>query len=260
MGNQELHNARSRDIVGKVYPTNNHGILRVINYENTFNVQVEFLNTGFVTSTTYYQITRGQVRDKSGNRLSQRPYYGVGVLGYGGYTPTKLPRAYKVWRSMIMRCYCEAYLKTHPTYKGCRIASEWLDFQNFCEWYINQKKEIDFQLDKDIINKQSKLYSPETCILVPRNINYLFTNAKIRRGDYPIGIRKKKCSNRYEVSCNDGCGRQVSLGTYDSIEMGFNVYKKFKEEIIQKVAEEYRARLDPRAYRALLDYRVEITD
>lgn len=75
MGNQELHNARSRDIVGKVYPTNNHGILRVINYENTFNVQVEFLNTGFVTSTTYYQITRGQVRDKSGNRLSQRPYY-----------------------------------------------------------------------------------------------------------------------------------------------------------------------------------------
>jgi hypothetical protein len=40
----------------------------------------------------------------------------------------------------------------------------------------------------------------------------------------------------------------------------FSAYKVFKEALIKQVAEKYKLQLDPRAYKALLNYEVNIND
>ena len=71
------------------------------------------------------------------------------------------------------------------SYKGVEVCEEWYNFQNFAEWCETQKflnakdvKGKSYQLDKDILVKGNKIYSPDTCCFVPPEINSLFINAK----------------------------------------------------------------------------------
>jgi hypothetical protein len=43
-------------------------------------------------------------------------------------------------------------------------------------------------LDKDILYKGNKIYSPDTCVFVPQEINALFVKNDANRGDLPIGV------------------------------------------------------------------------
>lgn len=260
MANQELYDHRKSSMRGLVYSTQNNGKIRIIEYISTFKINVEFLDTGYTTYTTFYQLMRGQVRDKSTNRLNQNKYCSVGYLGNGGYTPHKFPRAYKLWRSMITRCYCQKFTQTHPTYMDCHVVLEWHNFQNFCDWYINKKKCVDCQLDKDIRIKHNKVYGPETCSLVPKSINYLFPNAKSRRGKYPVGVRIIRSTGKYEASCNNGTGKQQYLGVFDSVEDAFMEYKKIKEKRIKQMAQIHKENLDIQTFDSLMNYQVEISD
>lgn len=79
---------------------------------------------------------------------------------------------------MLNRCCSGKLHKRESTYINCKVCDEWLNFQNFSEWFKNNYYEVEGQrmeLDKDILNKGNKIYSPNTCIFVPHNINNLFT-------------------------------------------------------------------------------------
>ena len=62
-------------------------------------------------------------------------------------------------------------------------------FQNFAKWFDDNKYEVDGRLhiDKDILYPNCKIYSPETCLLIPQRINMLFLNKPNKRG-LPNGI------------------------------------------------------------------------
>lgn len=72
-----------------------------------------------------------------------------------------------MFHNMYNRCYREDYLEKNPQYKGCSICDEWLnDREAFYNWvaenyYIIDGEQID--LDKDILVKGNKVYSPDTC-------------------------------------------------------------------------------------------------
>ena len=55
-------------------------------------------------------------------------------------------------------------------------------------------------------------------------------------------------------------GRSEWLGSFNTEIEAFNAYKKAKETYIKEIANNFNRQIDPRAYNALMNYRVEITD
>lgn len=166
--------------------------------------------------------------------------------------------AYQVWLNMIKRCYDEKVISRRECYRGCSVCDEWLRLSNFLSWYQEHCKP-GHQIDKDILFKGNKIYSPETCLGVPRRINALFISARATRGKYPIGVCEHH--KKYEAQINYGHGT-VRLGRYNTVEEAFFAYKSAKEAYIKQVAQEYydRGEITKKAYDALMAYEIEITD
>ena len=112
--------------------------------------------------------------------------YGIGTLGTfkdGSKPKTKKDgkhtREYKLWQSMLMRCYSKKYHEKQPTYKDCTVCQRWLVFVNFLEdlplienyelWRDNPNSRV--CLDKDIKVKGNKVYSLDTCKFVSNSDN-----------------------------------------------------------------------------------------
>ena len=198
-----------------------------------------------------------------------RSVYGIGYLGEGKYKVLengKHTRIYQTWIDMLKRCYDEKYHEKHPTYKDCKVCEEWHDFQNFAEWYYNNYYEIEgerMHLDKDILIKRNKVYSPETCVFVPQAINSLFIKRQNNRGESVIGTTPYQ--GKYMAQCSiinpkTGKSKREYLGIYDTQEKAFEVYKYYKEKNIKIVADYFKGQIPQKLYNALYNYEVENDD
>lgn len=114
-------------------------------------------------------------------------------------------------------------------------------------------------LDKDILVKNNKIYSPDTCIFVPMRINKLFVKGNPDRRTHIINVYDVGYG-KYQARCKKGTQRYENLGSFNTIEEAFNVYKKEKEKYIQSIADEYKAKIPRKLYDAMYKYEVEITD
>ena len=79
----------------------------------------------------------------------------------------------------------------------------------------------------------------------------------------PIGVYERKLvdGSSYMAYLNkNGC--RVNLGTYYSVEEAFAAYKQAKEAHIQEIATRYYndGKITEKVYKALINYKVEITD
>lgn len=192
-----------------------------------------------------------------------------GYLGEGRYKVSengKITRVYQIWNDMLRRCYSEEYHKKHLTYIDCEVYKDWLNFQNFGKWDKENYYKINnetMNLDKDILVKHNKIYSPDTCIYVPQTINKLFIKCDKARGDSPIGTSTEH--SKFRVRCHminpeTGKSKGENLGLYDTQEKAFEVYKYYKEKNIKQVADYYKGQIPQKLYNALYEYEVEITD
>jgi hypothetical protein len=167
---------------------------------------------------------------------------------------------YRKWKMMFYRCYDSKFKASAETYQGCEVGQAFHRFQNFAEWCNNQAgfKE-GFQLDKDILVKGNKIYSPETCVFVPHEINSLLTKADKMRGDLPVGVSWHSRDQVFTVKINTANGAK-HVGYFSNVSDAFEAYKVTKEKHIQRVAEKYVDVIDRRCYDALMNYKVEVTD
>lgn len=186
--------------------------------------------------------------------------YGIGFLGNGKYSVGKDRAAYRTWSGILSRCYSEKTKERHKSYEGCIVCNEWLNFQNFAEFYYGNIRENGWQIDKDILCKNNKIYSPQTCLIVPSEINKLFVKRKRHRGDLPIGVHYESSRGRYKASLHDGSGKTKFLGRFHTAEEAFRAYKEAKEKIIRRKALEYHGVISEKLFNALMNYQVEITD
>lgn len=159
----------------KTYQTNSCGTLKIIRYKNSTNVLVEFCVTGFRTTVAADRITRGTVKD-----YLHPTVYGKGYVGEGLYLPSinrNHTKQYSTWKGMLGRCYSEKKLIERPTYQGCSVSDEWLNFQVFAKWFDENYIE-GFELDKDCIFKGNKVYNPQTCMFVSQLTNLQQAHSK----------------------------------------------------------------------------------
>ena len=241
--------------------------MKIIEYNGYKDIIVEFQDKHKAKiHTTYQHFEKGDVKNPCYPSV-----YGVGYIGEGKYKVSvngKMTKAYRYWNDMLKRCYDPYYLNKKPTYRDCFICDEWLNFQNFAEWWeeniynCNNERIV---LDKDILVKGNKIYSPETCILVPERINSLFTKCDRKRGKYPIGTHKyidKRYGKEYIIAQCNTLEKNEYLGCFplDKPFQAFYSYKIFKENYIKKVANEYKDLIPKKLYDALYRYEVEIND
>lgn len=182
---------------------------------------------------------------------------GIGINDVPGAVKTE---EYKLWANMLTRSYNEKLHQRQPTYSDCETSSEFLVFSKFYNWCQSQIgfNQPNFELDKDLLEKGNREYHPDKCVFIPREINSALKTKKRSRGDLPIGVTKKNFSS-YVAQLNDSLGK-IYLGTFPTPEQAFQAYKHAKEDHLKLLANKYRDQIDPRAYEALMNYKVDITD
>lgn len=231
----------------------------IIKYDNSQNVLVKF-EDGFICNTQYDSFKKGITKNPF-----DKSVYGIGYMGAGKYKSkidSKMTVQYDRWKHMLSRCYSDKYQVKQPTYIGCSVSDEWLNFQNFAEWYDKNYYEIDghiMDLDKDILCKGNKIYSSKTCVFAPSNINTLFVKNDIIRGIYPIGVCFDKLINKFKATYRNK-NIKKHLGVFETSLEAFNAYKLYKEKFIKITAEQYKKCIPIQLYTAMIKYQVEITD
>lgn len=243
--------------------------MKIVEYEDSRNIIVEFQDK-YKTKikTKYIYFKNGGVKNPYDKETCNIGYHGVGK--YKGYIKGKCTKAYQSWNDMLIRCYDPYYLNKYPSYINCYVCKEWHNFQNFAEWYEENYYECNGErmcLDKDILVKGNKIYSPETCVIVPNRINVLFTKKQNHRGKYPIGVTYIKRDDKLSVCCNifdkeKQKPKSKFLGHFPTSKpfQAFYAYKIFKENYIKQVADEYKDFIPKKLYDALYKYEVEIND
>lgn len=126
---------------------------------------------------------------------------------------------YARWSHMINRCY--GVRSKNPSYKGCTVCEEWRYFSKFRAWMEPQNWEGK-ELDKDLICPGNKVYAPELCTFVSKEINAFLTDRRNHRGDYKIGVAKYH--NKYRAYISNQKGGMLYLGLYGTEDEAFNAW------------------------------------
>lgn len=176
-------------------------------------------------------------------RKKSKLVYGVGVndadyeIRYKQDGVVVLCPFYAKWEGMLKRCYCVKYHVKKPTYIDCSVCSEWLNFSNFKAWMEKQDWQGK-QLDKDLIFRNNKVYSPDTCVFVDATANAFTTDCKASRGAWPIGVYFDAQSNRFMASCSNPFKKKLErLGSFSCPTEAHQAWKKRKHELACQLAE-----------------------
>ena len=254
-----LNDVNYKGCVGMVFKSKSSGDFKILKYNDRANVEIQFLKTGFEMVARLNHIRNGKVKDPYSPSV-----HGVGILG------TKYPstingvhtKEYGLWSSMLERCYSDGFKNKRPTYEGCEVSDKFKSYEYFYEWC---NKQVGFNnqgwhLDKDLLIKGNKIYSENTCIFIPAEINSLLIKCTASRGECLIGVYWSKTANAFvaRVSRNKGCSEH--LGLFNTEIEAFKAYKIAKESFVKEQAEKWKDKIDIRAYNALMNYEVSIND
>ena len=243
-------------------------LMKIVEYINANNITIEFQDK----FKSHVHVIWKDFKD--GN--IKNPYYpsvfGIGATGnkydvcyIDENGKKKNTKEYQTWLSMLHRCFDKKEKLRNPTYKDVTCCDEWLYYESFYEWLHSQEnfdkwKVLDKSaLDKDIIIKGNKIYSPETCCLVPVNVNSLFVKNNANRGSLPIGVTLH--NNKYRAQLQKE-NKYITFKSRKTYEEAFKDYKDAKEKWIKQVAQdEYdRGNITKKCYDAMMNYQVEISD
>lgn len=250
---------------GMIYSSNNYGDFEIIEkvenyykqnegYKTEKFYKIRFINTKEEQICARTAILNGEIYD-----YKYPSIFEIGFLGGTKYNGNVNYYEFNIFKNIIERCYkknCSSYISYGA--KGVKVAKEWHNFQNFCEWYINEKqkyknlKNLQLDLDKDLkcLQKQSKIYSKETCILLPTDINCFLAGEHKTVGITPKFINDElyfESKIRYKNKiCN--------LGTFKSFEEAKIAYAKEKKKYWLELLEQYKNILPKEYYNLCLQY------
>lgn len=140
---------------------------------------------------------------------------------------------YETWRGVIRRCCSDSFKNKNPTYKDCTVCEEWKFFSNFKAWMEKQDWQGK-QLDKDLLVYGNKIYGPEFCCFVDREVNTFFTCEKNTKNG-PIGCHFR--NGKYIVSV--GGKNRKNLGTFENSETALSTWVMAKSSLAEDLELKY---------------------
>lgn len=241
-------------LVGQVRNTNEGGSFTVIEFHSATNVIIRHNDEhGHIAKVSSCQVRNGNIRNPFYPTL-----YGVAYMGVGKHKAKikgKSVQHYSIWTGAVMRCYCPVRLAKRPSYNGCTLSKEFLCYQNFAEWYTTHESYgLGYELDKDLLVKGNKVYSAETCTLIPREINLAIRTDRKKNSDLPVGVLENKIGG-YIAGVRIK-SKDCHLGTFNTVEEASAAYVKAKEAYVKEVALEWKDKVEPKAFEALMNWTV----
>lgn len=191
---------------------------------------LECINHGFFKTTPYTHLKSNSAGGCQKCKIDKHrgKVYGKGINDI--YNVSK--RCYRVWTEMLKRCYDEKYHHRENSYIICEVCDEWLILSNFKRWFDENYVE-GYELDKDILGKGSKIYSPSTCCFVPKQLNNLIKGEFKRKNDLPKGVEMR--GSKYLARIRDN-GKYIRLGLYEDVNLAHEAYLNAKRKIIYNTA------------------------
>lgn len=161
-------------------------------------------------------------------------FLGIGYIGVGKYKTKENKKATKVyisWSGILERAYSDNYHKTRPTYKNVTVCEEWHNFQNFAEWFYEKSNyQEGWALDKDLLSENNKVYSPETCIFIPPELNGFLANNTSANTSGATGVHFEKSTGKFMARITDVVSKErLYLGVFNTIKEAENVYNNARK-------------------------------
>jgi hypothetical protein len=155
---------------------------------------------------------------------------------------------YRAWKNMLTRCHDPKYQAANPTYIGCSVVPEWHVFMTFRAWML-ERDWRGMQLDKDLLFPGNKVYGPEACAFISRELNSFTTDSAATRGEFPIGVCWHKQIGKFQARCrNPFTDKQEHLGYFTCQDAAHEAWRSRKRELSLQLAAEQS---DPRLAAAL---------
>lgn len=131
------------------------------------NAIIKFIESGYLNIASEQQIKSGDVS----KYVLGKAYIKCEVSNLLELFGT---RVWSIWINLIRRCYSGKM----PVWDNVQICPEWDNFINFAKWH-NENSIDGFEMDKDLLSKSYKIYSPITCCFIPKIINVFIKSDKI---------------------------------------------------------------------------------
>jgi len=238
--------------IGKFFQTKAGHQFEVVAREDNGRFKIKFKSpVEYEQSVHGSNIISGSIANAFIPSHSGKGYLGLGRSGAES-------KVYRTWAGMLKRCY--DYRPKAVTYHDCVVCNEWLHLKNFEDWFIEQVVQEEWELDKDLLIKGNKIYSPTTCVFLPREINAFLTSRKNHRGEWPIGVTYHSRIGKWQATCNTNGWTEPYIGVYTSPNEAFLAYKEVKERYAKHLAEKWSGVIDVKAIEALQFYSIDISD
>lgn len=227
-----------------------------VNEKQYYAIRKHFKATGDDSEETITKICSDfmYIDDDYRKKDSVPTVAGVGYHGCSDYDSES--RSYKVWSSMLQRCYNSNVQKIAPAYADCTVCPEWHNYANFRKWWDEHYYETGIErmeLDHNILAKGNDEYGPSTAAIVPHLINCLVTYEKSNNIGLPIGVYKD--GDRYRAESNY-LGQTKKLGTFKTAAEAGEAYVQYKEDLIKKMAGKYHKTIQYSVYESLINWKI----
>ena len=208
-----------------------------------------------------FDIKRSHVRSGKFRTPLCKTVYGVVYIGNGPYVcrleDGTMTRSYSVWSNILRRCYTNYKSdEKHKTYVNVEVCDEWMNYQNFAQWYCDKSSRydgsnIEYHVDKDLLshNHRGSLYSPETCCLLPRLLNCALQEERSTNNKYH-GVNND--GNKFYFTLSKKCKNYVKR--FDTETEALDAFNSAKYEYLLELANEYRQFLDHNVYEAIVNW------
>jgi len=239
--------------VGKTYK-NKDSTVTVLDYVKATRVLVRHDDEfGHEMWTQAYRIRNGDIKNPYGIHLN-----GVSFTGYGycnSLDENLRRKVYSLWSCIVGRTLREGYVDKYNTYSDVTLCEQWHNFQVFCKW-VNENEYFHskFQLDKDLLIRGNREYSPDACCFLPQELNVVI-NVNYNTGNgLPVGVNVK--GDIYYEAALSYKGSRKLLGQFNTIQEASDVYVEAKEAYVKELAHKWKDKIEPRAYEALMNWTV----